>query len=607
MIFKNANEAFKSLYLQINKSGKDFAGTKAMFNASFTLENPMQMIITEPERKFNQDYAEYEWHWYMTGNRDATEISERAKIWKNMMVPGTTEVNSNYGYFWNKNGQLDRAIQELKKNPNSRRAIVVHYDINELERYDADTPCNVMLNFTIVEGKLNLTVFARSIDLWFGFCNDQYTFAKLMNKVCFDTNTKLGEMHWFITNLHIYERHFDKITPPNGPYKYSDVPEMMMSVSGPISFSPSVPQEEYQCSTEDYHDEATPVPVEEESKGSSSVYLIKDNEKKVKMNIQLDQNGYNPIALECLDYFIDINRKTEKTFIETRKREFNTGDNYIDNVNLFHNIDRRYEGFIFLLEDYFMGKESLTWDIYKPLANPEWGTYDYLFLIYSHRIFGSGTSNQYNHGYNNTILLNFQHYNSYKDFYKFMKEDKGNFVSCCVNQPPRYPLKDLVINHFEPWADHIVEKIKPGTSVGGIVDVMNQYNQKHNLHAFNFHYLLMAGDLANYVNLDTKIKGLFEIDEWTECKLGPTATSSMKILKPGFKYKDFEKLCARYNMKPMDLEDLLCVWLKYIKNPIWQYYIKPEHTIKDFNNGWEIPGVEKHKSYFKFKAILDAK
>jgi len=209
MKFKNANEAFKQLYLEAMSIGKDFSGTKALFNKSFTLDNPMQMIITEPERKFNIDYVEYEWHWYLTGNRDASEISERAKIWKNMMVPGTTEVNSNYGYFWNKNGQLDRAIQELKSNPNSRRAMVVHYDINELERYAADTPCNVVLNFTIVDGKLNLTVFARSIDLIWGFCNDQYIFAKLLEKVSIELCIEIGEMHFFITNLHIYPRHYN--------------------------------------------------------------------------------------------------------------------------------------------------------------------------------------------------------------------------------------------------------------------------------------------------------------------------------------------------------------------------------------------------------------
>lgn len=309
--------------------------------------------------------------------------------------------------------------------------------------------------------------------------------------------------------------------------------------------------------------------------------------------------NYNGKALECLDYYIDINRKTEKTFIETRKRIFNTGDKYIDNVNLFHNIDRRYEGFIFLLEDYFMQEESLTWDIYKFKSNALWNHYDYLFLIYAHRIFGSGTSNQYNHGYNNTILDKFQYYDSYEDFIEFMMYDKGNFVSCCVNQPPRYPLKQLVKNHFKSWADYILEKIKPNQSITEIVQIMNDYNKMHNLHAFNFHYLLIAADLANYVNLNTPIKNLLYIDEYSDCNLGPTSIASMKILKNGYKYNDFLELCKRYNMKPIDLEDLLCVWLKYIKNPIWEYYIKPEHTFDDFENGWDI--VEKHKSYFRIK------
>ena len=313
--------------------------------------------------------------------------------------------------------------------------------------------------------------------------------------------------------------------------------------------------------------------------------------------------NFNKKALECLDFYIDINRKTEEIFINTKKREFNTGNKYIDNVYLFHNIDRRYEGFIFLLEDYFMQEKSLTYDIYKLKANENWDVYDYLFLIYSHRIFGSGTSNRANHGYHNTILTKFKDYNNYEEFIDFMMTDKSNFVSCCVNQPPRYPLKQLVKDNFKKWANYIIENIKPKTSIRGIIDIMNGYNKVNNLHAFNFHYLLMAGDIANYVNLDTKIKGIFEINEWSECYLGPTSIASMKILKKNYKYNDFEKLCSRYNMKPMDLEDLLCVWLKYIKNPIWNYYIKDEHTFNDFDNGWNI--VEKHKSYFKMKEYFE--
>jgi thymidylate synthase len=208
--FKTPTTAFETAYHYIEANGKPFAGTKAIFNSSFTIENPLESVIATPARKFNQDYANFEFDWYLSGNRDAFEISERAKIWKNMMIPGTTNVVSNYGYFWNKNNQLDRMIEELKTNPTTRRAVLIHYDIEELDLYKYDTPCNLALNFYIDDDCLQLLVFARSIDLWYGFGNDQYCFSKLMELVAKRSGYKVGKMHWFITNLHIYERHFGK-------------------------------------------------------------------------------------------------------------------------------------------------------------------------------------------------------------------------------------------------------------------------------------------------------------------------------------------------------------------------------------------------------------
>jgi thymidylate synthase len=208
----NPTKAFEQKFKEIMQYGEDYAGTKALFNQSFTIIDPTDKIITTAERKFSADYAEYEWNWYLTGNRDASKIAERAKIWKNMMVPNTTEVNSNYGHFWNMNRQLERVIEDLKTNPETRRAIIVHYDIDEMDRYKYDTPCNDVLNFYIKQNKLHLSVFARSIDLVYGFCNDQYTFAKLMELVSDQIEVPTGEMHWFVTNLHIYPRHFNMLS-----------------------------------------------------------------------------------------------------------------------------------------------------------------------------------------------------------------------------------------------------------------------------------------------------------------------------------------------------------------------------------------------------------
>jgi thymidylate synthase len=211
MIYKNATDAFELLFSDINANGESFAGTKAKFNVSFTLMHPSDKVITTPERKFNADYANFEFDWYLKGDRDASEIGERAKIWKQMMVPGTSNVVSNYGYFWNYNDQLNRIIKEIKNNKETRRAIIVHYNLDELDLYKYDTTCNDVLNFYRKDDKLHLTVFARSIDLVFGFCNDQYTFAKLMEMVAEELKIEVGEMHWLITNLHIYPRHYDML------------------------------------------------------------------------------------------------------------------------------------------------------------------------------------------------------------------------------------------------------------------------------------------------------------------------------------------------------------------------------------------------------------
>jgi thymidylate synthase len=208
--FQNANEAFESLYKTIMHTGEDYASTKAIFNVNFSLLNPQDKIITNPARKFSEDYAKFEYDWYTSGDRDATAIAERAKIWKQMMVPGTTAVVSNYGHFWKYNDQLIRVVNELKKNKESRRAVLVHYDLGELDVYKYDTPCNLALNFYIKDDKLNITILSRSIDLYFGFGNDQYCFARLLEDIALKLDCEIGGMHWHITNLHIYERHFNK-------------------------------------------------------------------------------------------------------------------------------------------------------------------------------------------------------------------------------------------------------------------------------------------------------------------------------------------------------------------------------------------------------------
>ena len=114
MNFKNAQEAFEHYYELISKTGVDFDNTKTLFNQGFTILNPLDNNISSKYRKWNPIYAKREWDWYLSGNPNAEEISKYAPIWKKMMDLNNN-VRSNYGWQWERNNQLQKVIEKLKK------------------------------------------------------------------------------------------------------------------------------------------------------------------------------------------------------------------------------------------------------------------------------------------------------------------------------------------------------------------------------------------------------------------------------------------------------------------------------------------------------------
>jgi len=209
--FKNANEAYKYFHNEIIINGVDFDNTKALFNVGFTMSNPMDNNINDTERKFNIDYAEAEWAWYMSTDRNINKLGEIygkiPPIWKRM-ADNDGNVNSNYGYQWERNHQLDKVVAILKENPSTRRAAISIYDGKEINDYSRDTPCTYAVQFTILNNKLNMSVYMRSNDLWYGFCIDQYCFSMLQQHVSEMLSIEVGSYYHHAHNLHLYN---DKI------------------------------------------------------------------------------------------------------------------------------------------------------------------------------------------------------------------------------------------------------------------------------------------------------------------------------------------------------------------------------------------------------------
>ena len=210
-VFKNANIAYEYLHDRIIRDGVDFGDTKALFNVGFYMTDPMSNKIINRERNWKEDYAEAEWQWYLTGDPKISTLGEIygkvPLIWERM-ANNIGQVNSNYGYQWERNEQLDAIVTKLRTEPTTRQACISIYDGKEIEKYYNDTPCTYAVQFTILNNKLDMCVTMRSNDLWFGFCNDQYCFSRLQEMVSKRLNIEPGIYYHFAHNMHLYN---DKI------------------------------------------------------------------------------------------------------------------------------------------------------------------------------------------------------------------------------------------------------------------------------------------------------------------------------------------------------------------------------------------------------------
>ena len=209
--FKNANEAYEYYHDRILTDGIPFGDTKALFNIGFYLENPNDKQIINKERKWSLDYAEAEWQWYLSGDANVKKLGEIygkvPAIWQKM-ADSSGEVNSNYGWQWMRNAQLAHVVNKLRDYPDTRQAAISIYDAKEISKYHNDTPCTYAVQFSIIAEKLCMSVYMRSNDLWYGFCNDQYQFANLQELVASMLGIEIGWYYHHAHNLHLYN---DKI------------------------------------------------------------------------------------------------------------------------------------------------------------------------------------------------------------------------------------------------------------------------------------------------------------------------------------------------------------------------------------------------------------
>ena len=211
----NLNAAFSEELCTTHVYGEEVqsrgAIQKERLFVSFHIEDPTQLDITVPARRFNREYATLEWLWYISRNSKVNNIGKLARIWVDIQDQ-FGEVESNYGtYIFD--DQWQWIINEIKNDSDTRRATIVINQPDHKSRNDKDYPCTHYLHFFIREGYLHLGAYMRSNDAVFGFCNDAFSFClfqQLMLNELRDhyPTLKLGYYYHSAGSFHVYERHF---------------------------------------------------------------------------------------------------------------------------------------------------------------------------------------------------------------------------------------------------------------------------------------------------------------------------------------------------------------------------------------------------------------
>lgn len=212
-----SEDSWREFFRIVMNDGEDCSprGAKIREIENARLVMPSNLLMAFDSRKLNLDYIRREFQWYLRGdNRDLT-ICEHAKIWRDH-VNGDGSLSSNYGYYLFTLGGLVKAVFELTKDPDSRRAAVSIFSSHEhLRAGIKDVPCTYAISFRIRRGKLNMSVHMRSNDLWFGLGNDAPIFGFIhqmawrMLQVTYP-ELELGQYVHIADSLHVYEPHFEK-------------------------------------------------------------------------------------------------------------------------------------------------------------------------------------------------------------------------------------------------------------------------------------------------------------------------------------------------------------------------------------------------------------
>ncbi|MBN2690007.1 MAG: thymidylate synthase [Gammaproteobacteria bacterium] len=160
----------------------------------------------------------YELLWFLNGDTNVKYLQDHGvRIW-NEWAGDNGDLGPVYGHQWRSwdaaDGrsvdQMSWVVEEIKRNPGSRRLLVSAWNVGELDKM-ALPPCHLLFQFYVRNRKLSCKLTQRSADAFLGVPFNIASYSLLTHMVAAQSDLDVGEFVWSGGDCHIYVNHLDQV------------------------------------------------------------------------------------------------------------------------------------------------------------------------------------------------------------------------------------------------------------------------------------------------------------------------------------------------------------------------------------------------------------
>ena len=200
----------------ITKSDRTGTGTISVFGYQmrFDLNQGFPLLTT---KKLHLKSVIYELLWFLSGESNINFLHDHGVgIWDEW-ADENGDLGPVYGVQWRNwktdegtgVDQISQVIEQIRKDPNSRRLIVNAWNVGEIHKM-ALPPCHLLFQFYVNNGKLSCQFYQRSADVFLGVPFNIASYALLTMMVAQVCGLGLGDLVQTMGDTHLYLNHVEQ-------------------------------------------------------------------------------------------------------------------------------------------------------------------------------------------------------------------------------------------------------------------------------------------------------------------------------------------------------------------------------------------------------------